>query len=631
MKEQSPSPRRGHRLPRTQRSVLIVAAAMLFAGSSEARRPPPPFEPPPRTQPLPWQQGPDAARFVCDTEIEPPASVREAHREYFACATPELDRWLARHPETVSAMSILYHAWRSGRRHDLRDRVEAGRWARRHSVDFSMAEVELTKSQLGKLAPVMQAPPVRVAGSFERFFVDRDSERLFLTSTAEGLVSLDIGQRYAFELEGKVGTGEATDFFIVDESTAIVEETPDETANGDLVVLDISDRSNPREVTRLRGVIPSAAPAAAFTSSMAGRPPTFEQYILLREGRLETHNCGRLPVVSTHTGIHCRPDGSCYKRERLREPNDGVCERIVRPARGFPVTRRQAPSFEDPMRGQVLRRESAAKARPADMARPAPSAPRPAPSAPSPAPSEMPSGGEGGAGSLSQMMLYGSTLYVLSGVHGQEEGWLTTFDITQPRRPTVSHLMRLDNGPEALQRHDNLLLVAGRDALVTASLGIPTAPRILGEHRQRCPVNFDPVVVQGSIAYRTIIVDRPTRMCSSMLEVIELSQPHQPVVRSTHRLARPRGLAVLGERLFVADETRGIHVFDLADAVNPRETGVLPLRRVKDLVLSGFDLYALTPDRIETYWAGPLFETDMPAKEALGRVEGFTTVRSGSR
>ncbi|MFW6369108.1 MAG: hypothetical protein ACOC0J_00820, partial [Myxococcota bacterium] len=238
----------------------------------------------------------------------------------------------------------------------------------------------------------------------------------------------------------------------------------------------------------------------------------------------------------------------------------------------------------------------------------------------------VPEGGAGGAGSLSQMMLHGNALYVLSGNHGHSGGWLSTFDLTNPRRPAIAHVVKLDNGPEALQRHDNLLLVAGRDAMVTASLGLSTAPRLLGEFRQVCPVNFDPVVVQGSVAYRTIIVDQPRSTCSSRLEIIELSQPHQPVLRTTRPLARPRGLAVLGERLFIADEHQGVHVFDLTDPVNPGHAGLFSLPSVQDLVISGFDLYALAPNKVETFFVGPLYERGAALPNLMDRVQGVTTV-----
>ncbi len=625
MSDRTPSRAAGMLFRRVFAPFLVAAAIVVIASPLEARRPPPPRPPmPPTPSPAPSPEG----GFLCDTALEAPASVKAAFQEYHECTGPILGGWLEKHTEAVAALEILYDRWMEARRHDLRERPEAGRWARRHAVDFSSSEVELTPRQLQQLGPTMQGASVPIPGAFQRIFVDRENNRLFLTSETDGLVSIDISQRYAFAFESLVGTAGATDFFVVDETTAFVEETVEEGANRDLVVLDISDREQPREVARLKGVIPTVGPAATFTSSMARRPPTFDQYLLLREGRLPVTECGAPPTVSTHPGIFCRSDGSCYRREALEQPNEGLCERVP------PAQRRIAMGLvvRDTDGGWSERtREPRVRRRTAPVARGAPPVESATPTLESAAPvmadEAAPEGGAGGAGSLSQMMLYGSTLYVLSGSHGQPDGWLTTFDITRPRRPTIAHVIKLDNGPEALQRHDNLLLVAGRDALVTVSLGLSTAPRLLGEYRQDCPVTFDPVVIQGSIAYRTIIVEQRTSACSSRLEVIELSSPHQPVLRTTRALTRPRGLAVLGERLFIADEERGVYVFDLTDPVNPSETGVLPLKAVKDLVISGFDLYALTPYQVETYWVGPLFERGVTAQAGFERTEGFTTVK----
>ncbi|MFU8802557.1 MAG: hypothetical protein ACNA8W_01995, partial [Bradymonadaceae bacterium] len=175
---------------------------------------------------------------------------------------------------------------------------------------------------------------------------------------------------------------------------------------------------------------------------------------------------------------------------------------------------------------------------------------------------------------------------------------------------------------------DNLLLVAGRDAVVTASLGVSSRPRLLGEFRQNCPVNYDPIVVQGTVGYRTIIVEGRRINCTSRLEVIDLSQPHKPVLRATYPIQRPRGLAVLGERLFVADEYQGVVLFDITDPVSPVAVGTWPMQGVKDLVLSDFDLYAMTGGEIQTFYVGPLFEREVNAGDAWRRIEGHKTVMS---
>src|SRR5690606_5374139 len=130
----------------------------------------------------------------------------------------------------------------------------------------------------------------------------------------------------------------------------------------------------------------------------------------------------------------------------------------------------------------------------------------------------------------------------------------------------------------------------------------------------------------GAIGYRTIIVQGRRINCSSRLEVIDLSQPHQPVLRTTYPLASPRGLSVLGERLFVADEYQGVVVVDLADPVTPSLVGAWPVPGVKDMVLSDFDLYAMSGSEIKTFYVGPLYDRGKNAKEGFQKVEGIQTV-----
>jgi hypothetical protein len=587
-------------------SVLVVGlVTALLIAESDARRP------------MPVQASALANGFLCEIEeSSPPASVEAAFEEYYQCVVPLLSRWDREHTEEMETLDVLYRTWQVSRGHDLRGAQSAARWVRKHPTDFSDRSVQLTSAQVLAGAPTTSAEPAFVAGTFQRLFVDRGSDQLFLTSDEEGLVSLDISERYAFEVLGTSSQG-ATDFFIVDGTTAFLEETEID-QNGDLVVLDISDPSNPREVSRMRGVLPKVPRSLHLTH---GEGPSFTTYRLLHEGRLISAECGQPPTVSTHPNLHCRLDGSCYRRELRDSADEGVCgqalaRELPRPTRPRATTRSVgrsatggagvASSAAPPAQINSQRGAEAA-----DMA--------------------MPEGGAGGAGSLSQMMVHGSSLYILRAAGGVANGFLLSFDISEPRSPRLAHVLDLDNGPEALQRHDNLLLVAGRDALSTVSIADAGAPRLLGEYRQNCPVNYDPVVVQGSMAYRTIIVDQWGSMCSSRLEVIDLSQPHQPVVRSTTNIDRPRGLAVLGERLFVANENRGVEVFDITDPTRPVNAGTLALDGVKDLVLSGFDLFAMTGEEVKIFYVAPLYEEDHRLARALQELFGITAVTRRAR
>lgn len=580
--------------------------------------------------------------FTCEIPVAGAASVRAAFEEYYTCTESVFDEWLRMYPAEVAQLQQLYRAWQSGRGHDFRAKPQAARWVREYPVNFSDRRVELSSAQVRALAPTQSGEPVQVAGGFERLFVDRDNRRLFLTSEEEGLVSIRIAERYAYQLEGKVGQSGARDFFVYDKNTALVEEKNPKGGNRDLVVLDISDRANPREVSRLRGVLPEMSGSNAYFSRlMFESPPTFDQYWRILEGKMHS-SCGAAPTVSTYPGVHCRMDGTCYKVEQRTNAEEGICTRVVepevvaRPGVRRPSLARGGPSIA--MRDEGTWEQ---EARSVEQPR-LPTRPSPAPAASSSGAkreraaavdhaADAPEGGAGGAGSLSQMMVYGSNLYVLSAAAGQREGWLTTFDLTNPREPRVRQILALDNGPEALQRHDNLLLVAGRDAVITASLGVEIRPRLLGEFRQNCPVNYDPIVVQGGIGYRTIIVAGRRIGCTSRLEVIDLSQPHQPVLRTTHAVGRPRGLAVLGDRLFVADEHAGVMVFDITDPVTPAVVGTWAMSGVKDLVLSDFDLFAMSGHEIQTFDVAPLYERGVQAKLAWEKIEGIRTVMRASK
>lgn len=561
--------------------------------------------------------------YSCEVAVQGPRSVRAAFEEYYECTEPLEKAWLKKYPKEVAQLERLYKAWKVGRGHDLRNETAAGAWVKKYPVRFAARDVALSAAQVEQGRAVVGGEPVQVSGAFERLFVERDNRRLFLTSAEEGLVSISIAARYAFTLEGKVGAGGARDFFVYDSKTAFVEEPNPAGGDRDLVVLDISDRAKPKEVARVKGAIPELSGQLFLGKEAKQGPPTFGEYLQIREGKMRT-TCGQPPTVSTHPGIRCRPDGSCYKEVGKRYVEEGVsCTRAVPLPRfmgGSAVgsvvssgaggmsmrgtgTGGGGEGFGRVGGGRLVEQRGEVSGEASSQ------------------------GGAGGAGSLSQMMIHGSTLYVLTGSERINHGWLTTFDVSKPRKPQLRHVIGLDNSPEALQKHDNLLLIAGRGGVVTASLGVPASPRLLGEFRQNCPANRDPIVVEGSLGYRTIIVAGGRRgTCVSRLEVIDLSHPHQPVLRTTVPIDSPRGLAVLGTRLFVADEREGIVLFDLADPVNPARVGTWKMPGVKDMVLSDFDLYAMSADEIQTFYVGELFQGGTDLAKAREEVVGTPTV-----
>lgn len=590
---------------------------------------------------------------VCEIPLEAQeaSEIRRDYAEHYECVDSVVDEWFDRYPAQIERLDFQYRLWRESRHHDLRDHPAATN--PRRAYDLPERDVELTAEQVAVQAPDVTGPPARIHGEFQRFFVDRAAARLFVTTDVEGLSAVDISERFAFELEGRHGEDGTEEFFVVDDQIAVVEDQSGPEGARDLVVLDISERGAPEEIRRFPGALPELKGSFKADTEIPDRPPTLREYVAIREGYFAAGDCDEPPVTFADTHKHCRPDGSCYRVETTDDPaNYRVCDRRIshpssvlgsrpfvnrRPSEGYGRVgrlgdvatggRSGAGSAASPSPSPQPAQPDAAPspgieaeaARPQARAAESPSADR------APAAEDVPEGGQGGAGSLSQMMVADSKLFVLTGDEDRDDGWLSTFDLSDPTDPVKTGVVGLDNGPEALQRHGDLLLIAGRAALtvgVITSRGV----HLLGEHRQDCPVAFDPVVAEGSIAYRTVIFDSPRRRCRSRLEVIDLSTPGKPRMQNTVLIDRPRGLAMLDDRLFVADEKRGIHVFDLSTPDNPRRAKIWTMPGVQDLVLSDFDLYALTDDSISTFYVGPLFEPGVSTREAAYDVRGRETV-----
>ena len=82
------------------------------------------------------------------------------------------------------------------------------------------------------------------------------------------------------------------------------------------------------------------------------------------------------------------------------------------------------------------------------------------------------------------------------------------------------------------------------------------------------------------------------------LHVLDVSDPARPVETASLRLVEegatiPLGMAVVGDRLFVADQERGIAVVDIADRDAPSVSRTVPHAGVTDVVVAGDRLYYL--------------------------------------
>ncbi|HXH19799.1 MAG TPA: hypothetical protein VNJ07_12030, partial [Chitinophagales bacterium] len=75
----------------------------------------------------------------------------------------------------------------------------------------------------------------------------------------------------------------------------------------------------------------------------------------------------------------------------------------------------------------------------------------------------------------------------------------------------------------------------------------------------------DPVVVSGNYAYVTLRSGTPCQGFTNALEVINISNPYQPVLVKSYPMYNPHGLGIDQNVLFICDGDAGLKVYDAAD------------------------------------------------------------------
>lgn len=158
------------------------------------------------------------------------------------------------------------------------------------------------------------------------------------------------------------------------------------------------------------------------------------------------------------------------------------------------------------------------------------------------------------AASTARFALHDHYLYSLS------QWQLKVFDIQSGivRRGTVD--LSMNGMPETLFPAEGNLFIGTTTGMLIYSLANPSSPTYLSsfDHGNSC----DPVVVQGDKAFVTLASGRQCPGFQDVLDVIDISNLHQPSLLYTYQLTNPRGLGVDEDLLFICDGADGLKVFD---------------------------------------------------------------------
>lgn len=193
----------------------------------------------------------------------------------------------------------------------------------------------------------------------------------------------------------------------------------------------------------------------------------------------------------------------------------------------------------------------------------------------------------GKSGSMSRFTVVNDYLYVVS------PSELKVFGVSNCDMPVAlgtQTIMNLNTGAaEMITSHNDLLLIGSTGGMSIFGTTDPTSPEFLStfEHVRAC----DPVTAQGNNAYVTLrnSQDNPCGpFWNNQLDVLDISNPRNPILLSSTSMYNPHGVGIDGNLLFVAEGDMGLKIFD---ATVPADAGRNEIAHFRDM--NGYDVIAL--------------------------------------
>lgn len=182
-------------------------------------------------------------------------------------------------------------------------------------------------------------------------------------------------------------------------------------------------------------------------------------------------------------------------------------------------------------------------------------------------------GGQTGiSGSITRFTIINNHLYIA------EYGTIIPVNISNPLAPVKGTAVHTWREVETLFPYNNYIFMGTTTGMLIYNTENPDEPQYVSsvDHMTAC----DPVVVQGDYCYVTV---RSGNMCGSdinQLDVIDISDIYNPILKSSFSMTNPHGLGIDGSNLFICDGKDGLKLFD---ATEPENAGNNLVQRFKDI------------------------------------------------
>ena len=176
------------------------------------------------------------------------------------------------------------------------------------------------------------------------------------------------------------------------------------------------------------------------------------------------------------------------------------------------------------------------------------------------------------SGSITKFTIIGDYLYVM------DYNQLKPVNIVDPLAPVTAEPIGVWADVETLFPHNNYIFMGTTTGMLVYNTTNPAAPEYMSSvsHMRGC----DPVVVQDNYCYVTVRSNGDCGGDINQLDVIDISDIANPVLKKSFQMDQPHGLGISGTTLFICDGESGLKIFD---ATNPLTCGDNLVQRFSDI------------------------------------------------
>lgn len=186
----------------------------------------------------------------------------------------------------------------------------------------------------------------------------------------------------------------------------------------------------------------------------------------------------------------------------------------------------------------------------------------------------------GNGGSLARFTIKDNFLYTVDFQN------LQVFDIHNAAAPVLQTSIKVGNDVETIFPFNNWLFLGTNSGMFIYQIDSKGIPQFVSEYQHI--TSCDPVVANSQYAYITLRVSRcgiANPGAADQLDIVDISNPQNPIQITSYPMSEPRGLGLDGTILFVCDGSQGVKVLDVRDPLRIQEIASLQGFTAHDVIV----------------------------------------------